>query len=57
MPTNEHVQIFSGKKLILKGNYWVTRVGKCANCNVIEMLPDDLHCALCQNSKLSRTPN
>ena len=44
---NEHVQIYSGKKLILEGNYWVTRTGKCACCYGIASLPDDIHCEWC----------
>lgn len=54
MQKAEHVKIFSGKKLIVEGNYWVTRVGKCVICGVIEKLPDDLHCDECRE-KLYKT--
>lgn len=48
MPTNEHVEIFSGKKLILEGDHWITRVGKCKNCSEVAKLPDDMYCHACQ---------
>lgn len=51
MPTPEHLEIYSGNKLILQGNYWVTRVGKCGACGNISKLSDDIHCDECTSCK------
>ncbi len=48
MSMDEHVQIFSGKKLIVEGDHWIPRVGKCKNCSDVAKLPDDMYCQVCR---------
>ncbi len=48
MSKAEHLKIYSGKKLILEGDFWIPRIGKCRNCDVIGKLVDDVYCELCQ---------
>lgn len=47
MLTTEHVQIYSGKKLILQGNYWIPLVGRCGICGDVNKLEDDRYCVEC----------
>lgn len=50
MQKNEHLKIFIGKKLILEGDFWIPRVGKCRNCDCLARLPDDIYCEQCQEN-------